>query len=177
MNIVRSKVSTTTDHQISLSLSLSLSEMFGKIFIDNHSRASRCWQKTSCCAKSHGGNDSHGMNFLSTHHITFYQRITSQTIASHFLIKFVDDWPPNSNPWNTLVACPLAPHCDKRDLLHSHETQPLHFHTNQRWYRWSATPWHETIIVEFFYQNKLLMFVLQIKSIGQMPFPQRCCWS
>ena len=79
----------------------------------------------------------------------FYQRITSQTIASHFLIKFVDDWPPNSNPWNTLVACPLAPHCDKRDLLLSHETQPLHFHTNQRWYRWSVTPWHETIIVEF----------------------------
>ena len=26
----------------------------------------------------------------------FYQRITSQTIASHFFIKFVDDWPPNS---------------------------------------------------------------------------------
>ena len=57
----------------------------------------------------------------------FYQRITSQTIASHFFIKFVDDWPPNSNPWNTLVACPLAPHCDKRDLLlSSHETPLSH---------------------------------------------------
>ena len=117
MNIVRSKVSMTPDHQISLSLSLlarclvrySLTTILEQVVVD----------KRPAAAPSLMG----GMILMEW---IFYQRITSQTIASQFLMKFVDDWPPNSNPWNTLVACPLAPHCDKRDLLLSHETPLSH---------------------------------------------------
>ena len=87
VNIVRSKVSMTPGHQISLALPLSarclvrysLTTILEQVVVD----------KRPAAAPSLMG----GMILMEW---IFYQRITSQTIASHFFIKFVDDWPPNS---------------------------------------------------------------------------------